>query len=66
MTIELIQVDSSGEPLSVGQTLSNLLEVIEQLDKSGVLAGADVDSVSAVVPSEYTTGLNRLQFPTSQ
>ena len=45
-------MDSSGEPLSVGQTLSNLLEVVEQLDKSGVLAGADVDSVSAVVPSE--------------
>lgn len=42
-------MDSSGEPLSIGQILNNL----EQLEKSSILAGAEVDSVSAVNPSQY-------------
>ena len=45
-------MDSSGEPLSIGETLSNLMEVAEELQNSGFLQGAEVDSVSAVNPSK--------------
>ena len=53
MTIELIQVDSSGEPLSVGETLDNLQKLVEELEKSDLLSGAELDSVSPIVPSEH-------------
>lgn len=52
-TIELVQVDSSGEPLSIGQTLDNLMAITEQLEKSDILLGIEVESVSAINPSEY-------------
>ena len=46
-------MDNSGEPLSIGETLKNLAVVAEELQNSGFLQGAEVDSVSAVNPSEY-------------
>ena len=46
-------MDSSGEPLSIGETLNNLAVVAEELQNSGFLEEAEVDSVSAVNPSEY-------------
>ena len=47
-------MDSSGEPLSIGETLSNLVEVAEELQNSGFLQGTEVDSVSAVNPSKHS------------
>ena len=47
-------MDSSGEPLSIGETLSNIVEVAEDLQNSGFLQGAEVDSVSAVNPSKHS------------
>ena len=54
VTIEVIQVDSSGEPLSIGQTLGNLERAAQEIRRSGVFPGAQVGSVSAVVPSEWS------------
>lgn len=53
-TIELIQLDSSGEPLSIGETLNNLKAIAEQLEKSGILPGIEVESVTAINPSEHS------------
>ena len=52
VTIELIQVDSEGEPVSAGEILRNLENVAENLAKSGILPGAEVESVVAVVPGK--------------
>lgn len=46
-------MDSSGEPLSVGQTLENLQKLMDELEKSDLLSGAELDSVSPVIPSEH-------------
>ena len=47
-------MDSSGEPLSIGQTLGNLERAAQEIRRSGVFPGAQVGSVSAVVPSEWS------------
>ena len=52
VTIELIQVDSSGEPLSIGETLSNLEKVTDEITKSGLFSGAELGGISAVNPSK--------------
>ena len=54
VTIEVIQVDDSGEPLSIGETLDNLEKVAGAITRSDVFPGAEVGSVSAVIPSETT------------
>jgi hypothetical protein len=56
VTIELIQVDDSGKPLSVGQTLSNLQDVAETLAKSEMFSGAEVGFPSAVNPIVCSQG----------
>ena len=53
VTIELIQVDGSGKPLSIGETLNNLQKVTEEITKSDLFSGADLEGVSSVNPSEY-------------
>ena len=54
VTIEVIQVDDSGEPLSIGETLDNLEKVAGEIARSDFFPGAELGSVSAVIPSETT------------
>ena len=47
-------MDGSGKPLSIGETLNNLQKVTEEITKSDLFSGADLEGVSSVNPSEYS------------
>jgi len=55
VTTWIIQVDSLGQSLTAGETLRNLEEVLEELAKSDILAGAQVGEISAPTPSKCVT-----------
>ena len=55
-------MDSSGEPLSIGETLGNLERATEEIRRSSVFLGAEVRSVSAVIPSECNTTMQLLML----
>ena len=52
----------TGEPLSIGKTLNNLQDIAEEFAKSEILPGAEVDSVSAVIPSEHSFDIMHFPF----
>ena len=55
VTIDIIQVDNSGQSLTAGETLRNLEEVAEEILKSDTLAGAQVAEILALNPSKCIT-----------